>query len=219
MIVGECEILGQIKEAHIKAVSEGHCSPTLSSMFESAVKLGRGVRAKTRISEGKTSIASIAVDYAINQVSYPITRVVVIGSGSMGSKIACALKNKKVEQIFLANRRMERARALAEKVGGKAVDYCNLRELLGNTSVVFTATSAPHAIIKPDIIPSGRRILFIDLGVPPDVSESVSKMTDVEVVGLSTFKALAEENAIAKIGEVKKAEEYIEVNLKFFPPS
>ena len=214
MVVGENEVLGQVREAYKTAISGGHCSDELSQVFESAVRIGGRVRAKTRISEGKTSIASIAVDYALNQDTYPTERVAVIGSGSMGAKIASALKNKGVAQIFLANRRMDRARALAEKVGGKVVDYHRLREFLGNTDVVFTATSAPHPIIRADMIFKGKNTLFIDLGVPPDVSEKVDGINGVEVVRLAYFKGIADENNKGKKQEALKAQAVIDAKIR-----
>ncbi|MFH1789331.1 MAG: hypothetical protein ABH834_08120, partial [Candidatus Altiarchaeota archaeon] len=126
-----------------------------------------------------------------------------------GVKIACALKNRRVERIFLANRRVERARALAERVGANLIDYRNLKGFLSNASVVFTATSAPHSIIRPDVVPEGKKLLFIDLGVPPDVSPEVDFIDDVEVVRLERFKHIAEENNIAKKREAVKVECYV----------
>lgn len=214
MVLGENEILGQVRQAYKTARSEGHCSKILSNVFESACRLGGRVRAKTKISDGKTSIASLAVDYVLGQDQYPVGEVLVVGSGTMGSKIACALKNKKIKQIFLANRRMERAKWLAEKVGGKVVDYGRISEFLGKTSVVFTATGAPHPIIRPEMLSAGARVLFVDLGMPYDVSDEVGDLENAEVVRLDYFRGIAEKNALKKGAEVRRVEEMIEENLR-----
>ncbi len=184
MLLGENEILGQVRRAYHTALSEGHCSGELSSVVESAVRLGRSVRAKTRIGEGRTSVASLAVEYVLEQKDYEAGEVLVVGSGVMGSKVACALKNRGVKQIFLANRRKERAEGLARKVDGVVADYRRLPEFLKEASVVFTVTSAPHTIIRPEMVPAGRKILFVDLGVPCNVSGQVEGIAGVRVVRL-----------------------------------
>jgi len=214
MLAGENEILGQVKKAYLNAVSEGHCSREMSKLFESACRLGSRARAKTRISEGRTSIASLAVEHVLSQNTYPADEVLVVGSGTMGSKIASALRNRGVRQIFLANRRRERAEKLAEKVGGKVADYRRIGEFLGKSSVVFTATSAPHAIIKPWMIPEGSRILFVDLSVPYDVSEDVKSLQGVEVIRLDYFRGIAEKNSLEKTREVEKVEAMIDENIR-----
>lgn len=213
MVLGENEILGQVKGALRQALDEGHMGDELSRVFDSAIKLGSRVRARTKISHGKTSIASLAVDYALNQTKYPSDRVLVIGSGAMGSKIACALKNRGVNQIFLANRRIGRARELAGKVGGEVVDYGRLGEFLGKTSLVFTSTGAPHAIIRAGSIPL-KEMLFVDLAVPADVTDEVAALGNVEVVRLEHFRQIAEKNAQEKSGEVGKVNAMIEESIK-----
>lgn len=213
MIVGENEILGQIKVAMADAEAEGHIDDVLSDVFNRAVRLGSRVRAKTKIAYGKTSVASIAVDYALNQSEYPVDEVLVIGSGELGSKIACALKNKGVNQIFLANRCSSRAKRLAEKVSGSVADYKRLPKYLKSASVVFTATGAPHSIIRPEMI-ADNRILFVDLGIPYDVSEDARALKNVDVVRLEHFEKISAENRLAKSEQIKKVKNMIEDGIK-----
>lgn len=216
MLLGENEILCQVKKACQKAVSDGHCYQELTEAFSSAIRLGSRVRSKTGITDGKTSIASLAVDYALTQREYPAESVLVVGSGSMGAKIACALKNRGVKQIFLANRRRERALRLAEKVGGVVADFRMLRSLLESSSIVFTATSAPHVIIRRETVPAGKRTLFLDLGVPPDVSSDVEGIGGIKVLRLAHFREVAEKNSLSKAREALKAEAMIEEALLRF---
>ncbi len=208
MILGENEILSQLREAHRNAVSCGHCRGELSHLFTAAAALGAKVRSKTNISRGKTSIASLAVDYALEKRSFD--EALVIGSGVIGSKIACALKNRGVKRIFLANRRRGRAERLAAKVGGVVFDYSRIDDLLVKSPVVFTATSAPHPIIRADMVSSGAGTLFVDLGVPYDVAGDVGEFENVELVRLDYFEQISRLNSLRKGEEVVKVEELID---------
>ncbi|MBU4265986.1 MAG: glutamyl-tRNA reductase [Candidatus Altiarchaeota archaeon] len=216
MILGENEILSQVKKAHRSAIEEGHCCEHLSAFFDSAIRLGKKARAKTRISHGKTSIASMAVDYAFNLGEFSPDKVLILGSGMLSGKIATALKNKGTEKILLSNRYLERARILADKVGGKAFGLDRLPKLLNEVEIVFSATSAPHPIITPDKIPRNREILLVDLAVPADVSKEVDRLKNVKVLRLDFFKAIAQENILAKKEEIKKVELMIQNELERF---
>jgi len=216
MVLGENEILSQVKNAHRSAIEEEHCSEHLSTFFDSAIKLGKKARAKTRISHGKTSIASMAVDYVSGRGEFNPDKVLIIGSGMLSGKLAMALKNKGTENILLSNRYLERARILADKVGGKAFGLDRLSELLNRVDIVFSATSAPHPIITPDKIPGNKEILLVDLAVPPDVSKEVDKLKNVRILRLGFFEAIAKENLLAKKEEIKKVELMIHNELERF---
>ena len=216
MVLGENEILSQVKKAHRSAIEEEHCSEHLSTFFDSAIKLGRRARARTQISHGKTSIASMAVDYVSKCGEFNPDKVLIMGSGMLSGKLATALKNKGTEKILLSNRYLERARILADKVGGKAFGLDRLPELLNGVDLVFSATSAPHPIITPNKIPTNREILFVDLAVPPDVSKEVDKLKNVRVLRLDFFEAIAKENLMAKKEEIKKVELMIQNELERF---
>ena len=216
MLIGENEILSQLKCAYSNAVKEGHCSEYLSRFFTSAIKLGSMVRAKTNISLGKTSIASIAVDHVIENENYPKDKILIIGSGMFAKKIANALKNKGVEKIILSNRHFDRAQGLAKEVSGIAVRFDDLHDLLKESSIAFSATSAPHAIITPEKIPCDRNILLVDLAVPYDVSEDVSRMENVKVLHLDFFEKIANYNKKNKEKEILKVEGIINEELERF---
>ncbi|MCG2782175.1 MAG: hypothetical protein L6243_01140, partial [Candidatus Altiarchaeales archaeon] len=120
------------------------------------------------------------------------------------------------EKILLSNRYLERARILADKVGGKAFGLDRLPKLLNEVEIVFSATSAPHPIITPDKIPRNREILLVDLAVPADVSKEVDRLKNVKVLRLDFFKAIAQENILAKKEEIKKVELMIQNELERF---
>ncbi len=216
MVLGENEILSQVKNAHRSAIEKEHCSEHLSTFFDSAIRLGRRARAKTRISHGKTSIASMAVDHVFSTAEFRPDKVLILGSGMISGKLATALKNKGAENILLSNRHLERAQILADKVGGKAFGLDRLPELLSVVDIVFSATSAPHPVITPDKIPLDREILLVDLAVPPDASKEVDKLKNVKVVRLDFFEAIAKENLLAKKEEIKKVELMIQNELERF---
>lgn len=217
MIVGETEVLAQVKQAHAGALESRHCSEQLSYIFDSAVKLGSRARSRTRISHGKTSLASIAVDHVISgkyAEKYGMDKILVIGSGTIAGKLAAALKNKKTETIFISNRHYDKAQELAARVGGRAFGLEKLPKLLDAVQVVFCATSAPHAIVNQWMIPENRRILFVDLGVPYNVSQEVEKFHGIEVLRLDYFMDQIRENHKRKESEIKLVEKMIDDEIK-----
>ncbi|MFZ2456063.1 MAG: hypothetical protein WAX07_06270 [Candidatus Altiarchaeia archaeon] len=217
MTLGETEILAQVKRAHEGALESGHCSERLSGIFDSAIKLGRKARSRTQISHGKTSLASIAVDDVLSEKyaeKYDTSKILVIGSGMIAGKLAAALKNKKIETIFISNRHYDKAQELAVRVGGQAFDLEKLPELLDAVQVVFCATSAPHAIINQGMIPKNRRILFVDLGVPYNVFLEAENSVDIEVLRLDYFMEQIRESYKRKESEIKIVEKMIDDEIK-----
>lgn len=216
MVIGENEILAQIKNAYNIALLEGHCSDELSSIFGAAIRIGRTARAKTKISHGKTSIASIAVDHVLEDLGIKEKNALIIGSGMLAGKLAVALKNKKIDEIILSNRNIERAREIAKKVGGQAHDLNKLPELLKTVNLVFSATSAPHAIITSGKIPRDKKITLVDLAVPSDVSEEVSSMKNVKILKLEFFEKIIKRNLEEKKMEIAKVENIIGKEIERF---
>jgi len=215
-VVGETEILNQLKDAYQRAKMEGHCSSELGRYFEAAIRVGKRVRRETRISEGKVSVVSLALDHVHGLVGgLDGKKVLVIGAGEIGAKVAKALKDKKVEKILVTNRRYGRAVELAREIGGHAYKLSQLDRLLPRVDIVVCATSAPHYILtKKRIETNKQKLVVVDLSVPRNVDESIKELENVKLV---TFKDLADragENLKMRMDEVGKVEEIIEQEIK-----
>ena len=215
-VIGETEILSQLKDAYHTAKMEGRCSSELGRYFEAAIKVGKMVRRETKISEGKVSAVSLAFDHVHDLLgNLEGKKVLVIGAGEIGTKVAKALKGQKVEKILVANRGYERAIELAREIGGSAYQLSHLDTLLQGVEIVICATSAPHYILTGERIrPIKQKLVVVDLSVPRNVDESIKEFENVKLI---TFKDLAEranKNLKMRMGEVKRVEKIIEQEIK-----
>jgi len=181
MIVGEDQILGQIKELYHTARQAGVTGKVLDTAFEKAIHVGKRVRAETRINQGSVSIGSAAVDLAEDVLgTLEGKMVVIIGAGTMGTLVAHALAHKNVSAIYVANRTFERAEELAEELNGFAVRYDEMDKYIACSDVVISATSAPHAVITSKMLRQimenrenhNRDMLLIDIATPRDIEEA-----------------------------------------------
>ena len=151
MIVGEDQILGQVKDAKHKAIKDHHCGKSLDTIFTKAIHVGQVVRNKTNINKGSVSIGSAAIDLAEKHMgSLDDKSVLVIGAGKMGRLVAKALAEKDLNAIFVANRTYYVAVELAQDLGGEAILFNDLEKYLATADLVISATSAPHAIITKE---------------------------------------------------------------------
>ncbi|MCD6492589.1 MAG: glutamyl-tRNA reductase, partial [Archaeoglobaceae archaeon] len=148
MIVGEDQILGQLKDFYSLCKKHGAIREILDIVFSKAIQVGRKVRNLTKINKGSVSIGSAAVELAESKLgSLKKKRVLLIGAGEMGRLVAKAIVNKDVDAILIANRTFSKARELAKQLGGIAVKFDRLEEFMTKCDVVISATSAPHYII------------------------------------------------------------------------
>ncbi|WP_202319972.1 glutamyl-tRNA reductase [Archaeoglobus neptunius] len=219
MIVGEEQILGQVRHYHNLCRKEGLTGEILDRVFSKAIQVGRKVRRETEISRGSVSIGSAAVDVAERILgTLKGKKALLVGAGEMGTLVARAIASKEVEAVLIANRTFERAEELARKIGGIAVKFDKLEEYLRICDVVISATSAPHKIIKKSDVEKamkGRksRLLIIDIALPRDVEEGVGDIDGVELLTIDDLRKVSEENLKKRLGEVEKAEQIIREEL------
>ncbi len=153
MIIGEDQILGQIKSAKKRSIGENHCGKVLDALFTKAIHVGQVVRQRTNINRGSVSIGSAAVDLAEENIgNLEGKHVLVIGAGKMGKLVAKALAEKNLKAIFVANRTYYRAVRLAEELNGKAILLDELSQCLPTADVIISATGAPHTILNKERI-------------------------------------------------------------------
>ena len=215
MIIGEDQILGQVKDAKLKSEREGHCGKKLDAVFTKAIHVGQVVRNKTKINQGSISIGSAAVDLAEENLGdLQDKNVLVIGAGKMGTLVAKALAEKNLKAIFVANRTYYKAIKLAEELDGEAILFDNLEEKLLNADLVISSTGAPHAIINKarllkvfdEKIP--KKMVFIDIANPRDIEDDVKEI-GIDLFNIDDLRGIAEKNKKLREKEVIEAEKII----------
>ena len=214
MIVGEDQILGQVKDAQHKAIKEHHCGRGLDTIFTKAIHVGQVVRNKTNINKGSVSIGSAAIDLAEKHMgSLDDKSVLVIGAGKMGKLVAKALAEKDLNAIFVANRTYYVAVELAKDLGGEAILFSDLEEYLATADLVISATSAPHAIINKkrilDIDMDYENVMMVDIANPRDITEDVSDL-GVKLFNIDDLREIADINTQLRIKEFGEAENIID---------
>lgn len=214
MIVGEDQILGQVKDSKNKAVKNHHCGKVLDTVFTKAIHVGQVVRNKTKINKGSVSIGSAAIDLAEKHLgSLDEKSVLVIGAGKMGRLVAKALAEKNLNAIFVANRTYYVAVELANDLDGQAILFSELETYLADADLVISATSAPHIIIDKNRLSNidmdCEGLMMVDIANPRDIEESVTEL-GVKLFNIDDLREIADINTQLRIKEFGEAENIID---------
>ncbi|AKB13849.1 Glutamyl-tRNA reductase [Methanosarcina thermophila CHTI-55] len=222
MIVGEDQILGQIKELYAHSKKAGTTGKILDTAFEKAIQVGKRIRNETKINKGSVSIGSAAVDLA-EEILKGLTgkSVLVIGAGEIGVLVAKALAEKDIEAIYIANRTFKKAEELAYELGGHAVRFDDIQGYLKDADVVISGTSAPHYVLTREMVENAicdrdkaRKLLLIDIANPRDIEESVSELENVELCNIDNLRVISERTLKMRKEEAKKAEAIIQEEIR-----
>ncbi|MHB8120190.1 MAG: glutamyl-tRNA reductase [Methanothrix sp.] len=215
MIIGEDQILGQMKELVLMAANAGTTGWMLDTAFKKAIAVGKRVRKETQINERSVSVGSAAVDLA-EEILGDLRglSVLVIGAGETGELISRALMAKDIGSLVVTNRTYNSAQCLAECLGAKAVPFEEMKIRLKTADVVISATSAPHYILlKEDIekAMAGRedKLLIIDIANPRDVDEAAAEVPGVELHNIDSLKNISSENMLLRMAEANRVEAII----------
>jgi glutamyl-tRNA reductase len=202
MVIGEDQVINQVWNAYLEAEKAKAVGPVLSLLFNRAVNVGRRVRRETGINKGAVSIGSAAVELAENlQGSLNEKKILVLGAGEIGTLVAKAMARRCLNPIFVANRTYERASRLAGELGGKAVMFDKLGEVLVDADVVFCCTSAPHYLLTKELVSwllAGRQnqndLLVIDISNPRNVEEAINELPNVKLYDIDDLTSITERN-------------------------
>jgi glutamyl-tRNA reductase len=229
MIVGEDQIIGQLKKSVADGKEAKTCSGFLELCINKAVHVGIEVRKRTDINRGAVSIGSAAVLLAESQLESLAGRhILVIGSGEMGRLVAQALAAKHLTAIYVANRTYLRAKALAEKIGGRAVRLSELYHYITLSDVVISCTSAPHPIIHCNELREAmkarcwpleghpRPLILVDIAQPRDVEEGAEKIDGVQLFGIDNLRSINEQTMSNRRAEAERARQFIDDELVVF---
>jgi glutamyl-tRNA reductase len=223
MVVGEPQILGQIKDAYGIASSAQSAGPLLNKLFHWAFGVGKRVRSETALAEGAVSVSFAAVSLAKKIFGHLKDRhVLVIGAGEMGKLTAMHLKSQGVAAIAITSRTLSHAEQLADEVGGSVVAWDTLPQALIDADIVITSTGSPRPILSKAQVnaamPASRtRPLFvIDIAVPRDVDPHAADIEQVFLYNIDDLQAIVRENLQKRGDEVSRAEQIIEEEVRKF---
>lgn len=216
MVLGETEILGQLKKAYDLALQGGHTGGKLNKAFQRAFNVAKHIRTETSIQRGSVSVGSVAVELAEKIFSYLGDRdVLVIGAGDTSEKTARALLSRGARGIVVTNRSLERAEALAAELGGRAIAFDAWPREFEKVDIVISSTSAPHYILdRAKLEPlmklrRNRPLLLVDIAVPRDIEPEVNFLENVYLYNIDDLQAIAEDYLKQRKEEVARCEEII----------
>ena len=215
MMVGEDQILGQIKDLFEVAKKSGTVGRTLNHVFSKAIQVGKRVRSETDINRGSISIGSAAVDLAEGILGeLDDKKILIIGAGEIANLVGKALAARGLDAIYIANRTFERAEEMASDLGGIAVKYDEIGSYLKVADLVISATSAPHFVITRDMVEDAmierdRRLLLVDIANPRDIEDAVGTIPGVVLQNIDNLRMISESNLERRKMEVEKVEQII----------
>jgi glutamyl-tRNA reductase len=216
MVLGETEILGQLKKAYDLALKHRHTGGRLNKAFQKAFNTAKHIRTDTNIQRGSTSVGSVAVDLAEKIFDTLSDRqVMVIGAGDTSEKTARALLSRGARSILVSNRSYDRAVALARDLGGRAVPFERWADEFSQIDIVISSTSAPGYILdRPRLEPLLRRrgnqpLLLIDIAVPRDIEPEVNLLDSVYLYNIDDLQAIAADSLKQRQQEIARCEQVI----------
>ena len=217
MVLGETEILGQVKKAYQDAHASGATSRSLNKLFQRAFNVAKEVRTKTNITRGAVSVGSVAVGLAERIFgNLKQCTVMILGAGETSEMTAGALRARGVRTIFVANRSYDRAVALAASMNGKAVHFEEWPREFREVDILIGSTAAPHHVLtreklgpvmqtRPD-----RPLFCIDLAVPRDIEPAVNDLDGVYLYDIDSLQAIAERSMDVRRQELVVCDTIIE---------
>jgi glutamyl-tRNA reductase len=219
MVLGESEILGQVRTAWHIAAESGGVGTTLDLLFRHALRAGKRARAETAIGRGTTSISHAAVELAAERLgSLAGRRVLVVGAGDIGAGVVASLRKRGVAEISVANRSAHRGRALAGKVGGQVIALDDLADALSASDVVISCAAGSEGLITGELL-LGRgdaALLIVDIGLPRNVDRAVADLPGISLLNLDDVSAWAQRGRDARAAEVARVRDIVADQLERF---
>jgi glutamyl-tRNA reductase len=217
MMLGEAEILGQVREAYRAAHENGATGPVLNRLFQGALEVGKRVRAESELGTRPMSVASAGVKLAerifgkLNERS-----ALVLGAGSTSEQVVSQLRDRGIKHLYVMNRSRDRADELAKQYGGEVVGWGEWEKALQSPDVIVASVSTEEPVLRREIVERamvarGNRALFLmDLGMPRNIDGSVGKLYNAYVYAMDDLSEIVEQNRQARENEIPKAESIVE---------
>lgn len=210
-LLGETEILGQVKDAYDRALASKWTGPVLNRVFQKTFQAAKHVRTHTAIGSGQTSVASVSVDLA-GRIFGELagTKVLVVGAGDIGVKTVQAFQSRGATHITVASRTLARAEEAAAQIGGWARSLSELPEAIAAADIVASSTSSPDFVITKEMIAAAikqrpaRPLFLIDLALPRDIEPSAATVSNVFLYNLDDLAKIAESNLAQREAEIAR---------------
>ncbi len=231
-VLGEGEVLTQVRKAGEISAKEGMSGPILKQLFKHAIEVGKRIRTETKISNGVTSVASASLSLLNEHVkSLSEKEILIVGAGQMGESIASNLsKKRESRKVTISNRSRLKGTNVANRYGFDYMNWANMKKEFNKFDVVFVTTAALEPVITLEMLKSGnssksgglgesegsRVRCFVDLGVPKNVSSEVGLLENVQVFDMENLKSYVDNNRLRKNAEVDKASKIISEEVKRF---
>jgi len=216
MVLGETEILGQLKKAYDLALQQGHTGSRLNKAFQRAFNVAKHIRTETNIQRGSVSVGSVAVELAEKIFSSLAERdVLVIGAGDTSEKTARALVSRGARSVIVTNRSYDKAVVLAQELGGRAIQFDQWAGEFATIDIAISSTAAPHYILdRAKLGPlmklrRNRPLLLIDIAVPRDIEPEVNFMENVFLYNIDDLQAIANDYLKQRQEEAARCEHII----------
>jgi glutamyl-tRNA reductase len=223
MLLGEAEILGQVREAYRYAHEYGATGPVLNRLFQGALEVGKRVRSETELGTRPMSVASAGVKLAERIFGKMNERIaLVLGAGTISEQVVNQLRDRGIARLFIMNRSRERADELALRVGGTVVGWGEWETALTAADVVVASVASEEPVLRRDILQAamsarGNRALFLmDLGMPRNVEASAAELYNAYVYNIDDLTEIVEQNRHARESEVPKADAIVDEHVGKF---
>jgi glutamyl-tRNA reductase len=223
MVLGETEILGQVKKAYEQALAAKTTGKALNQLFQRAFQVAKKIRSQTAITRGSVSVASVGVELA-EKIFGDLggSHVMVLGAGDTSEKAARALLSRGVRSVIVSNRTYERAVELAKELGGRAVRFDSFGEEFVGVDIVISSIAATHQVLTRESLTTlmvareNRPLFLIDLGVPRNMDPAVNELDNVYLYNVDDLQTIADENMRARQEDLARCDELIAANVARF---
>ncbi len=222
-VVGESEILGQVRSAWERSQHEGGSLSTLNLLFRHAIQTGKRARTETSIGRHTASVSQAAVDMARENLgTVEGLTVLVVGAGDMGEGVTIAMADAGISQVLVTNRTIAKAQALADRVSGSVTEFYRLAETLTQADVVVTCTGAGTTVIDVEMVSkamqqrASRPLFIVDIAVPRDVESDVATIDGVTLLDLDNLRDWAARGQALRVAEAQAVRKIVAEELERF---
>lgn len=224
MVIGDAQILGQVKQAYNLSLELGTAGRIFNSLFPQAFKIAKRIRRETGLGKGRISISALAVERARDCFGSlnPIIAT-VIGAGKMGALTAKYLNDAGVKELRITNRSLDRSLELVKQTGGQVYNFDELETMIASSDLIISATAAPDLLITRSMLentPINRpqSQLFIDIALPPDIDPAIAELPGVTLIDLDALREAAQSNESMRSEQIHAAQTILEEELEKLGP-
>ena len=223
MMLGEAEILGQVREAYRAAHELGATGPVLNRLFQGALEVGKRVRAETELGTRPMSVASAGVKLAERIFGkLDERRALVLGAGTISEQVIAQLRDRGIARLYVMNRSRERAQDLAKQYAGEVLPWGEWEKALPVPDVIVSSVSAEEVVLRREIVEqamhqrANRALFLMDLGLPRNIDVGVGKLYNVYLYNLDDLSEIVAQNRHARENEIPKADGIVEEHVGRF---